>query len=74
MMNPILSVFLLIVAILSGCAVQPGEPVKEHSYTELVKLECTRTLNVQRNENGLQIEWWDTKCRETSKELLLPQQ
>ncbi len=67
-MNQILAICLVLVATLGGCASQPKEA--DRGYTELVKLECTRTLNVQRNENGVQIKFWDTKCRETSKELL----
>lgn len=68
-MKSVLTICLLLVASLGGCASQPKE-AKDRGYTELVKLECTRTLNVQRNENGLQIEWWDTHCKEVSKELV----
>lgn len=65
-MNLILFVFLVAVALLSGCAAQPSNT----AHTERVMLECTHKLNVQTNENGVQIKFWDTKCRETSKKLL----
>jgi len=67
-MNKIPAICLLLIAFLGGCAAQPREPL-----TELVKLECARILNVKTNENGIQIRYWDTKCKEVSKELL-PQQ
>lgn len=67
-MKSILAIYLLLLVTLGGCASLPKEA--NHGYTEMVKLECTRTLNVQTNENGVQIKFWDTKCRETSKELL----
>lgn len=69
-MNSIPAVLLVAIVLLSGCAAQPSEPAIEHAHVEIVKLECTRTLNVQTNESGARIQWWDTKCRETSKELL----
>lgn len=61
---------LLLLVLLTGCATQPRERTADRGYTELVKLECTRILHVDTNKNGVSIRYWDTKCRETSKELL----